>query len=75
MTRGTSGARQGFKAGQQFMADLVPGEVPYNCAQLRFCVETQPVVNGPYVPVPVDQAVAALSVGIISDQVESRHPP
>ena len=33
------------------------------------------MVDGPYVALPVEQAVPALSVGIIGDQVENRDAP
>ena len=50
--------------------DLFTGELPDDGAELRFAVETQRVVDGPDGAVVPEDAVPALAVGVVGDDVE-----
>jgi len=52
-------------------SNFLAGEIPYDRSKLWLGMETKAVVYGPDVAVLVEQAMAALAVGIVGDQVES----
>src|SRR5882724_715332 len=50
------------------------GKIPDHRPQLGLDVETEPVVDGPDAAVGPEQAVAALAVGVVGDQIEGADP-
>ena len=56
---------------EQVVGHRLPGEVPDHRAQLGLAVERQPVVDRPHAPVVAREAVAALAVGAVGEQVEA----
>ena len=57
----------------QVVGDRVAGEVPDDRAHLELDREREAVVDAPDVAVGVDEAVPALAVGVVGDQVEGAH--
>jgi hypothetical protein len=53
------------------VGDGLTGEVPDHCAELAVAVEGEAVVDGPQPAVVASQAVAALAVGAVGQQVEA----
>ena len=70
---------QGVVEGREIVDDgageLLAGELPDDGAQLGLAVEAQPVVDGPDGVVLTEDAVTALAVGVVGDDVEGADGP
>ncbi len=63
-----------LEVGEQLWRDRLAGPVPDDAAQLLLLVEAEAVVDAPDVPGGVEQAVAALAVGVVGDGIEQAEP-
>jgi len=59
----------------EIFGDLLACKLPDDGAQLGKRVKGKPVVDAPDVAVAVEQAVAALAIGIVDDHVEGGQRP
>src|SRR5262249_40228229 len=66
-------ARDAPDVGQHLTRDRLAAEVPDDRAELRLDVEAEAVVDA-VDPVRAEQAVAALAIGVVGDEIEETHP-
>ena len=71
---GDAGAEELLHVHEVFVGHAFAGEVPDDGAELELGVEAEAVVDGPDVAVGVDEAVPALAVGAVGEQVEDAEP-
>ena len=67
------GAGQRVDGLEQIVRDLLTGELPDHGPQLELAVEHQAVVDAADPSVEPEQAVAALAVGVVADEIEGAH--
>jgi hypothetical protein len=71
--RGRRTGGEAGEVGEDRVGDRLAGEVPHDRAQLGRYREAQAVVDSPDVAIVVEQAVTALAIGVVGDEVEHRH--